>query len=990
MLGQTAGDRPDYWRSREHRDRAPEALGFIQGEFPEGADLPPAGISRRQMMTLLGAAVPAALLAACRRPEENIVPYVVPPEEIIPGIPQYYATTLPFGHSAYGLVVEVHEGRPNKIEGNALHPSTRGASSALVQAAIYGLYDPDRSATILKNGEKSAWDTFTGAAKTLREGLVSTGGEGLAVLAEPFSSPTLHRVATRFRERFPKARWVTWAPWSEENIDRGVETAAGRPLAQVLHPGRAAVIVAIDADFLVGDPEAIRHAREFADGRRLATERDTMNRLYAVESRMTPTGACADHRLRLQASRMGAFVAALASRLGVPGATGGEAPAGLPAEWMEGVVSDLSASRGRSLITAGAHLPPAVHAAVAALNGFLGNNGVTVTYHAPADAMRSRTEDLARLVEDINGGQVKTLLVLGANPVYAAPADLGMAEALAKVPQILHVGSYRDETGEKAHWHIPEAHPLESWGDARAAGGGLSVIQPLIAPLHGGRTAAEVLALLEKGEPVSSYDLTRETWAGILKSGPAFESAWNKVLYDGYLAGSELPAESFDAARAFPADVAGEVSGAEAIELVFHLSPGVHDGRFANVSWLQELPDPVTKLTWDNAACMSPATARALGVKTGDRVRVTSGGRRLEMAALEVPGQADRSISLALGYGRRAAGRVGNGVGFDTYTLRGRERLWIDPAGMVEAAGGTYLLATTQDHWALDAVGAAGRDERLPSVVRAASLEEYRAHPGFAREEFETPELESIYPDHAYETSPQWGMTIDLSTCNGCNACVIACQSENNIPAVGKEQVSKGREMQWIRVDRYYTGDADNPDHMAFQPVTCQHCENAPCEQVCPVGATVHDHEGLNAMVYNRCIGTRYCSNNCSYKVRRFNYFNFTKDTPELLKMAQNPDVTVRSRGVMEKCTFCTQRIQAAKIMAKAEGHPLPANVPQTACQQACPAGAITFGNIKDPDSDVTRLKGSSRSYELLSELNNRPRISYLAKIRNLRAEGRG
>jgi molybdopterin-containing oxidoreductase family iron-sulfur binding subunit len=973
---------PEYWRSRAQLEGDPAVRGFAQGEFPEGADQAPTGIGRRQMLGLMGASASMAWLAACRRPEEAIVPYVVPPEQIIPGVPEYYATTMPFGNSAYGLVVESHEGRPGKIEGNPLHPSTLGASSAIAQAAIYGLYDPDRSTAIHERDEPRTWEQAVAALQAVREAMLPAGGEGLAVLAEPFSSPTLFRVASAFRQRFPKARWVTWAPCSEENIDRGVEMAAGTPLVPMLHFAKARVILSLDADFLVGDPEAIRHAREFADGRRLADEHDGMNRLYQVESRMTATGASADNRLRLRASHMGAFAAALAGELGVPGG-GGAPPRGVEAPWMKGLAADLKQAGGSALVLAGAHLPPAVHAAVLAINSHLGAIGTTITLHAPADTLRSRGEDLAPLTADMKAGRVKVLLVLGSNPAYAAPGDLGFAEAMGQVPTVIHLGSHRDETGTKAAWHIPEAHFLESWSDARAVGGTLSVVQPLIAPLHGGRTAAELLALLEAGEPAAAHDLVRATWAGILGPDP-LDARWKQVLYDGVLAGSALPAVAPPVKPGIPPALAGAAEAEEDLEVVFHPGASVHDGRFANVAWLQELPDPVTKLTWDNAAWLSPATARALGMRTGDMIRLTTAGGSLEIPALEVPGQADGSASVALGYGRRAAGRVGDGVGFDTYKMRGASAPWIAPA-RAERTGGTWALATTQDHWSIDSIGQEGRDARVPVLLRSATLEKYREHPGFAREEFEHPALESIYPDHPYESSPQWGMTIDLSTCNGCNACVIACQSENNIPVVGKEQVMRGREMHWIRVDRYYAGDPENPDHMAFQPVTCQHCENAPCEQVCPVGATVHDHEGLNAMVYNRCIGTRYCSNNCAYKVRRFNYFNLTKDTPELLKMAANPDVTVRSRGVMEKCTFCTQRIQAAKIQAKAQGHPLPSNEPQTACQQACPAGAITFGNIRDPKADVTRLRGSRRGYEMLAELNNRPRISYLARIRNPR-----
>ncbi|MGH9870484.1 MAG: TAT-variant-translocated molybdopterin oxidoreductase [Candidatus Polarisedimenticolia bacterium] len=977
-----------WWRSPEALAGDESVRDFVKGEFPEGADRPPTQIGRRQMLTLMGATVSMAWLSGCRRPEERIVPYVAPPEEIIPGVPQYYATTMPFGHSAIGLIVETHEGRPNKIEGNPSHPSSLGGSSALVQAAIYGLYDPDRSRSIHEGDERRTWEQFVAAAKGLREGFAGSAGEGLAVVCEPFSSPTQARLAARFGERFPKARWITWAPCSDENADRGLAMAAGRPRAAMSHPKNADVILSLDADFLVSDPEAIRHAREFADRRRLGSEHDSMNRLYVVESRMSPTGGSSDHRLRLQAGRMGAFVEALAAAVGMPGSAARQ-DAGWDASWMRSLAADLTAHRGRGLIVAGAHLSPAVHAAVAMLNAHLGNVGATVTYHAPADSRRSSLEDLGRLVSDMNAGSVKALVVMGANPVYDAPADLKFAEALGKVPTVIHLGLYRDETGRRAHWHVPQAHFLESWGDARAVGGTLSVIQPLIAPLHGGRTMAELLALWESGEPATGHELVRQTWAGILGTGPLDENAWTKVLHDGLLEGSALAAETLTPAASLPAGLSGAPASDGPLEIVFHPSPVVHDGRFANVAWLQELPEPVTKLTWDNAAWLSPATARSLGVKTGDMVRLTTAAGSLEIAALEVPGQADGSIALPLGYGRRAAGQIGDGVGFDTYALRASSAPWIASAH-AERTGGTHLLATTQDHWAIDAIGTAGRDERLPAILRSASLSEYREHPHFVHERFEHPELESIYPDHPYESSPQWGMTIDLTTCTGCNACVIACQSENNIPVVGKEQVAKGREMHWIRVDRYYAGDPEDPDRLAFQPVTCQHCENAPCEQVCPVGATVHDHEGLNAMVYNRCIGTRYCSNNCSYKVRRFNYFNFTKDTPELLAMANNPDVTVRSRGVMEKCTFCTQRIQAAKIDARAKSLPMAPDAPQTACQQACPARAISFGNILDPAAEVVKQRASNRSYQMLAELNNRPRVSYLARIRNPREEAEG
>ena len=971
-----------YWRSAGQLAGDPEVRNFQEGEFPRGADESPGEISRRRMLTIMGATASVAALAACRRPVEAIVPYVVPPEEMIPGVPRYYATTMPMGNSAYGLVVETHEGRPGKIEGNPLHPSTLGASSALIQAAIYGLYDPDRSRGIREGDEHRDRSQLAVALGALRESHLAGGGEGLAVLVEPFSSPTLHRLAQRFREQYPKARWVTWSPCGEENSDAGIAAATGRTLVPMLHPGRAEVIFSLDSDFLVGDAEAIRHAREFADGRRLGSETDTMSRLYVAESRMSPTGGMADHRLRLKSGRMGALLAALALELGAPGSRRAGGTADLDLAWVQGLAGDLERSRGKSLILAGSHLPAVVHAAVVALNQFLGNVGNTISYLPPVDSSRSRGEDLPGLVSALSAGKVRTLLILGGNPVYDVPADLSFPDALGQVKTVVHLGMYRDESGQNAHWHVPEAHFLEAWGDARAVGGGLSVVQPLIAPLHGGMTMAELLSLLVHEEPRSAHDLVRETWRGLLPAD-TFELRWQELLHDGYLKDSALPAEELSVVARIPSDLSR--GGGDGLEIVFRPDASVLDGRFANIAWLQELPDPVTKLTWDNAAWISPATARSLDVKNGDLIELSNGGEVLEIAALVVPGQADESIGLTLGYGRRVAGRIGDGIGFDTYVLRTAGSPWIATGVTLARTGREYPLALTQDHWDMDAVGASGRDQRLGAILRTASLEKYRRHPDFVEEAVEMPPLVSIYPDHPYDEGPQWGMAIDLSSCTGCNACVVACQSENNIPVVGKDEVALGREMHWIRIDRYYTGSVDDPDEMAFQPVTCQHCENAPCEEVCPVSATVHDREGLNVMVYNRCIGTRYCSNNCPYKVRRFNYYNLTKDTPELLKMAANPDVTIRSRGVMEKCTFCTQRIQAAKIDAKAAGRPLAADEPRTACQQACPTQAISFGNILDPRSQVAKQKKLNRNYELLAELNNRPRNSYLAKIRNPR-----
>jgi Fe-S-cluster-containing dehydrogenase component len=936
--------------------------------------------TRRSLLKLLGATLSLAGLEGCRRPEELIVPHVIPPEERLPGVPEHYATTMPFGMNAYGLVVESHDGRPTKIEGNALHPASAGATNAFAQAEIYGLYDPDRAPWISAGGVRKSRDELVAQLVTLREAHLPSGGKGLAVLSEPFCSPTTFKAAQRFRERFPSVEWATYEPCSRETIDRGIEMATGLPLRELLHPARAEILLSLDADFLVTDPEATRHAREFADGRRLANSRQGMNRLYVVESQYTGTGALADHRLRLRAGDVPGFVNVLAVKLGIPGAQSGGLE--IDARWMDRLVKDLLAARGRSLLVAGPHLSSEVHATVLVINAFLGNIDNAVTLIQPVDSYRSSLEDLQTLTSHLQAGDIDTLLILGGNPVYTAPVELGLADAIGRAGTVLRLGPYVDESAKLASWHIPQPHFLESWGDARAADGSLSVIQPLIRPLFGGYTLAELLATLDTGEPVDPHVQVRETWQRYLDAGN-FEKEWRVTLHDGVLPESSLPEILPDIEIKLPGNLLTDAEDDGDFELVFRPGSSTHDGRYANNAWLQELPDPVTKLTWDNAAQISPASARILGVTNGERMRISCDDRQLELPVLIVPGQADRSIGLSLGYGRTAAGRIGNGVGFDTYALRPATAGALATGAAVVKSDGSYSLATTQDHWAIDDVGRDGRDARLPSLLRRGTLAQYRTRPTFARDDHQHRALESLHADHDYTEGNQWGMTIDLNACTGCNACVIACQCENNIPVVGKREVELGREMHWIRIDRYYSGDPDDPEALYFQPVTCQHCENAPCEEVCPVAATVHDAEGLNTMVYNRCIGTRYCSNNCPYKVRRFNYFNLTKDLPELLELSQNPNVTVRSRGVMEKCSFCVQRIAAGRLQARVEGADFTGADVVTACQQACPTRAISFGNLLDPQSDVAVKRTADRSYELLAELNNRPRISYLARIHN-------
>ncbi|MFL6193402.1 MAG: TAT-variant-translocated molybdopterin oxidoreductase [Thermoanaerobaculia bacterium] len=967
-----------HWRSLEQLAGTPEAREFLEREFPVGASELPEGIDRRSLVQLLGASLALAGLTACRKPVENIVPYVEPPETVVPGVPKHYATTMPFGITGYGLLVESHEGRPTKIEGNELHPSTAGTASAQMQASILGLYDPDRSEHPLQRGagsdpQKKAWADFVTDWKAREAAYLGAGGAGLAVLAQPSASPTLFRLATALRQKFPQMLWATWEPVSDENALAGIALATGQPLRPAYDLGAARVILSLDADLLLTETDSVAHGRGFIAGRRLGSEKDEMNRLWAVESAYTTTGAMADHRLALPSGRIGAFALALAGALGLPGGAGGQLP-DVPPKWIPALAQDLKANAGRSLVVAGRDQPPAVHALALAINGALGNIGTTVLLREPLDVIPPSTPSLAALAGAVRSGAVSTLFIVGGNPVYDAPADLRLD--LKKVKNIVHLGTSVDETGEQAHWHLPGTHFLEAWGDCRSSDGTVSVVQPLIEPLFGGHSAIELVGLLATGEDKPGYDLVRETWAALLPGGAtpaAFDDAFNKVLHDGLLAGSAVPPVAA-AAGSVPPQALAQLArpAAEGTELVFRASPAVHDGRFANIGWLQELPDAVTKVTWGNAALVSPNTAKRLRLENEDGVRLKVGNATVELPAWIVPGQAEDTVVVHLGYGRSAAGRVGNGVGADVYPLRTSAAPGFVAGATLEASGERHRIAQTQDH---------GTMEGRP-VVREASLAEWRHEPHFAEEMVEVPKSGPLWDQHRYDKGPQWGMAIDLNSCIGCNACVVACQSENNVPVVGHEQVRRGREMHWLRIDRYFAGQPEQPE-MVFQPMPCQQCENAPCEQVCPVAATTHTEDGLNAMVYNRCIGTRYCSNNCPYKVRRFNFFNYTKDTPELLKLAANPEVTVRSRGVMEKCTYCVQRIQSARIDAKMAERPLKDGEIKTACQQTCPTQAITFGDIRDPEALVNRSKENSRNYVLLAELGNRPRTSYLARIRN-------
>ncbi|MFC1729473.1 TAT-variant-translocated molybdopterin oxidoreductase [candidate division KSB1 bacterium] len=976
-----------YWRSLDELSQTSDFRKFVEREFPDGASELHSDFSRRKFLTLMGASLSLAGLAGCRRPVEKIIPYVTQPEEIVPGIPRYYATTMPFCTDSYGLIAESHEGRPTKIEGNTGHISTRGSSNAFMQASILGLYDPDRSKRVVRNGTESNREEFVSAWRTLYTEHTVNRGEGLAVLAESFASPTLSRLESAFKTQFPRAKWITYEPVSDENIYNGIETATGRKYQALYRFEKAKRIVSIDSDFLQLENNNTANTRGFSEGRRITSEHDEMNRLYVVESGFTVTGSHADHRLRLQSRQMGAFTAALALELqrrglridGLNNVDFGPASA-IESSWISAAAGDLMETRGESIVIAGRRQSAGVHALVYAINSALGNIGNTIEMRDVSETSLPDRGAFADLMSDLNSSSVETLVILGCNPVYNAPADAEFARNMTRVNTVIHFGLYEDETGREADWHVPQAHFLESWGDTRNTDGTRSIIQPLIEPLFGGKMPVEFFNLLSSGEDSRGYDIIRTTWRNIIRRGD-FEEQWRKTLHDGVLSTSTVstttPPVNGSALGRYLNDnqFTAETAGPDSLEIVFTASASTFDGRFANNGWLQELPDPITKLTWDNPAVISPNTAEELGLRSGDMVKLSYAGRELELPIWIIPGHADNTVSVELGYGRTAAGMIGNGVGFNTFLFRTGDAPDIGAGLRIEKTGSTYEMACVQDHWSLE-----GRPHLLE-----ATLEEYREDPEFEHQKPEHPPLRSMWTEHSYDEGYQWGMAIDLNTCTGCNACTIACQSENNIPIVGKEQVINGREMHWIRIDRYFSsseGHEDNPE-MLHQPMTCLQCENAPCEQVCPVAATSHDREGLNTMTYNRCIGTRYCSNNCPVKVRRFNFFNYTKDTQDLHKMANNPDVTVRSRGVMEKCTYCVQRISRSKINAKLEGREVGDGEVVTACEQACPAKAIVFGNINDPESRVSQVKRQNRDYHVLEELNIKPRTSYHAKLRN-------
>ncbi len=992
-----AGTRgPQFWRSLEELAQTEEFLQYLHREFPENAAEWSDPVGRRQFLRLMAASLALAGVSGCVvQPEEQIVPYVRSPEEIVPGEPLFFATAVPLGGFATGVLVESHMGRPTKIEGNLKHPASLGATDAFAQAAVLTLYDPERSQVTTRNGRVSTWDDFLKVLIETREAKKASKGAGLLILTETVTSPTLARQLKAVLEQFPEARWHIHDPVGQNSARAGASLAFGEPVATVHHLDKAEVILALDADIFHWGPSRLRDARGFADRREPADPKADINRLYVVEACPTITGAMADHRLALSSHRIADAALSIAKAIGIENPPAGGEPLELEYHgWIATVAADLKAKPGASLVLAGETQPPEVHALVHAMNQALGNVGKTVVYIDPVEATppEGRGGDLASLVADLNQDQVDTLLILGGNPVYDAPADLDFASALKKAKFRVHLGLYNDETGQICHWHIPEAHFLESWSDLRAFDGSVTIQQPLIAPLSDGKSAHQLLSALLGETDRPTLDLVRETWKNAKDQSPeAFETFWRDALLEGVVAGTAFPPKEVSlkslADLKWPTveKVAGDY------EIVFRPDPTVWDGRFANNAWLQELPKPLTKLTWDNAALISPAMAKRLGIQNEDVIELTSKGRKLQAAAWIVPGHAEESVTISLGYGRTESGQTSRAAGFNAYLLRTSDAPWSSLGLTVRKTGARYRLATTQHHYNME-----GRE-----LVRAATLDEYRAEPAFAQKHdeahghghslreltlFENPEPQRLRQEEGVGNA--WGMAINLNTCIGCNACVIACQAENNIPVVGKNEVLRGREMHWIRIDRYYaTVDAKAPEKNPktyFQPVPCMHCENAPCELVCPVEATTHSAEGLNEMTYNRCVGTRYCSNNCPYKVRRFNWFDYHHIKAPSLKLLQNPDVTVRFRGVMEKCTYCVQRINNARIASEMKGEPrVGGNAVVTACQGACPTRAIVFGNLNDPEGEAAKAKRSPRNYALLAELNTRPRTTYLAKLTN-------
>lgn len=963
------------WRSLEEIEA--RASGGEASDTPLAVEANPVissvELARRDFLRAVGASLAVAGAAACtRQPDEKIHAWGASPEALIPGKPLYFATAMPWASGALGLLVESHMGRPTKVEGNPEHPASRGATDAFAQAAVLELYDPTRAQLMRRNGAISTWSGFLDEFRPAVEAQRARAGAGMRILTPTVVSPTLHAQLTGVLKEFPRAAWVQWSPHNRDAARAGALSAFGADVVAHAAFERTKVVLSLDDDFLAG-PSGVRATREFAAARRARRATTSMLRLYAVESSISITGAAADDRLPVRPSVLAAVAARVAAKLGVAtSASSGALPLAPEHErWADAVAADLAANRGQSVVLVGAEQPAEIHALAHAMNHALGAVGKTVRYTEPTECASSdQSEALRALAGELQAGRVELLIVLEGNPVYDAPAELAFRDAFAKAGLRVTLSLFDNETTELSHWHVPATHFLESWSDARAFDGTVSIVQPLIAPLYDGRSAHELLAVVAGKAGAKAYDLVRAHWQAQHEDDD-FETYWKRSLHDGVLAGRGFSNRSVALSNAAP-DLARLAATAEGLEYVLRTDPATFDGRFAANAWLQECPRPLTKLTWDNALLIGVATAKRLALSSGDRVEFSIEGASVEAPVWVAPGHAEECVTLPLGYGRKSAGPIGTGVGFDAYPFVRRAARWSGSGATLRKLGRRHTFAVTQEHHDMER-----RD--LVRTLRLGALDAAPLHPALAHGET------SMYPPVKYD-GVAFGMVIDLNTCVGCNACVIACQSENSIPVVGKEEVAAGREMHWLRIDRYYEGEPSNP-RVLLQPVPCMHCENAPCEVVCPVGATTHSPEGLNEMTYNRCVGTRYCSNNCPYKVRRFNFFAYADLETESLKLQRNPDVSVRTRGVMEKCSYCVQRIQEKRIGARREGRDVGGDEIVTACQQVCPAQAITFGDINNASSAVAKLRAEPHHYGLLEELNTKPRTTYLAKVSAPRSE---
>ncbi|TNE50596.1 MAG: 4Fe-4S dicluster domain-containing protein [Deltaproteobacteria bacterium] len=1032
-----------HWRSIEEKEGLPTFSPEMDYEYtPSEDELKSLGVNRRKFIGLMGASMALAGVAAtgCRKPVQNIMPYNQRPEDMVLGKPMFYATAMNVGRSVQGLLVKSQEGRPIKIEGNPDHPSSNGATDVWGQSSVLDLYDPDRSRKPARGGRESSWEAFFAALDKQLANARKANGKGLAVVVEEVPSPSFQNMLGELRKKLPQVALYKHDPAGDANAAAGQALVGASNHRAVYYTENAKRILSVDSDFLGVDGDSIRQSKGFAKGRdTLAAELEgklkeaNMNRLYVVETAFSTTGVNADHRMRVRAGELGDFLAGFAgylltNKVGTVPAGAGELVKALKSRysalttkyekrsfkwktWYKALSDDFAAHLGKSLVMVGESQPAAVHAVGHFVNLLLGNvgEGKTVQYFESNEAATGTIEELA---SSIKAGEVSTLVVLGGNPAYSAPGSLDFATLVQGVDFSVHLSLHVDETSQVSTWHVPMNHYLESWGDLRSTEGVVSVQQPLIAPLYGTLSNLELLAYVVGDQPTKGYDIVQGYWKSQPVGKKGFKANWKRWLHEGLITEASAKAttpslkwnDAADAWRGEP-NLGAATPAKFSCDVRFQIDPSVCDGRFANNPWLQELPDPMTKLTWDNAALMSPKMARDYKFKDGQWIELSLQGRSIKIPVYVAPGVAENTILLPFGYGRDFGGRIAKGAGFNVFGLRpSSNTFFASGATFKKVIAVDYQLVSTQDHGRMEEfskstvsagygslveptiMGVKGTDR--VTILREANLESYQKEPG-QFEKYEVmpkKELRSLWTQPNEKGGQQWGMVIDLNKCNGCNVCTIACQSENNISVVGKERVAVGREMHWIRIDRYFTGDQDEPE-ASVQPMGCVHCENAPCENVCPVAATVHSPEGMNDMAYNRCIGTRYCANNCPYKVRRFNFFNYSKENTQqvpLLQMQRNPDVTVRFRGVMEKCSYCVQRVNAAKIDAKRDGNGyVPDGAVTPACAQACPSEAIVFGDVNDPKTRVAKLKKIQRNYAVLRELNNKPRTTYLARLRN-------